>query len=657
MSDKPGLEVEVGVTLNRLQRQLAQAEARMNKTASKMEKDFGKANRRVERGFKRANASAGQFANGGARNVALQLSQVAQQGAATGNFMGALAIQLPDLAMGFGTLGVALGAAGAVLAPFALDLLKTGEAAEPLEDRIDALASAVTAYKDAIEAAGGSYSDLAERFGAEAREARALLEVRRELAATEAQAASRSAMTGLQAEFGGAGETITSLEQFERLTKRLAEITSRGGPGGAGIQAMLEQVQRLNDEFGLTVEEAFEFNAALQGLDGPMEQQVDAAQTLVRLMSGAGGATSEVAEEARALLQQLIDASLNTMEIEAAMSRVDDATANVNARVATLTDGLSSAATEAVTLAGNIASAIGAAAEWAETRRRENGGWVRGGFAGWLGQGLRNMREEAAANLKGGGGAVSRGGGGGGMSAAQRERNALMREGEQLTQRLRTAEERRADEMERLNRLLAVGAIDQETYNRALADLETSVGGAAGRLDEIGGSLRSTFDAVFDSLIDGSADASAVLEDLGRQLIKIGTYQALAGIAPDVFGAEGLMPLVNANGNAFVNGRVQPFARGGVVSGPTLFPMRGGTGLMGEAGPEAILPLKRVNGRLGVEASARSGPAPINVTIDARGAQVGVAEQIDAKLAQRLPEIQRAAVGAVQDSRMRGRMR
>lgn len=60
------------------------------------------------------------------------------------------------------------------------------------------------------------------------------------------------------------------------------------------------------------------------------------------------------------------------------------------------------------------------------------------------------------------------------------------------------------------------------------------------------------------------------------------------------------------NGAAFQSGKVVPFARGGVVNQPTLFPMaNGGTGLMGEAGAEAVMPLRRMsNGRLGVEADA-----------------------------------------------------
>jgi len=66
-----------------------------------------------------------------------------------------------------------------------------------------------------------------------------------------------------------------------------------------------------------------------------------------------------------------------------------------------------------------------------------------------------------------------------------------------------------------------------------------------------------------------------------------------------------------ANGMA-LSGGVQRFASGGVVQSATTFGMAGGrTGLMGEAGPEAIMPLKRLpSGRLGVE--AQGGGTTIN---------------------------------------------
>lgn len=70
------------------------------------------------------------------------------------------------------------------------------------------------------------------------------------------------------------------------------------------------------------------------------------------------------------------------------------------------------------------------------------------------------------------------------------------------------------------------------------------------------------------------------------------------------FGGEGYMPgFAWAKGAAFQNGRLLAFDRGGIVNRPTIFPMQGGAGLMGEAGPEGVLPLKRMpGGDLGVMA-------------------------------------------------------
>ncbi|HEY8267925.1 MAG TPA: hypothetical protein VIG34_04610 [Xanthobacteraceae bacterium] len=56
------------------------------------------------------------------------------------------------------------------------------------------------------------------------------------------------------------------------------------------------------------------------------------------------------------------------------------------------------------------------------------------------------------------------------------------------------------------------------------------------------------------------------------------------------------------------------FARGGVVTTPSYFPLGDRLGLMGERGAEAILPLPRgADGRLGVRADAQA--KPMNVTV------------------------------------------
>ena len=76
-------------------------------------------------------------------------------------------------------------------------------------------------------------------------------------------------------------------------------------------------------------------------------------------------------------------------------------------------------------------------------------------------------------------------------------------------------------------------------------------------------------------------------------------------------------PIVgNARGNYYSGGEDR-YAYGGIVNEPTRFAYGGGIGLMGEAGAEAIMPLRRdKNGNLGVVAeSSRQSPS-FNVTMN-----------------------------------------
>jgi len=88
----------------------------------------------------------------------------------------------------------------------------------------------------------------------------------------------------------------------------------------------------------------------------------------------------------------------------------------------------------------------------------------------------------------------------------------------------------------------------------------------------------------------------------------------------------------SANGNVFAENKIVPFAYGGIVDKPTLFPMANGMGLMGEAGPEAIMPLRRnSSGRLGVEA-AGTGFGSVVVNVDATGSSVQGSQPNSAQL-------------------------
>ncbi len=96
------------------------------------------------------------------------------------------------------------------------------------------------------------------------------------------------------------------------------------------------------------------------------------------------------------------------------------------------------------------------------------------------------------------------------------------------------------------------------------------------------------------------------------------------------------------------------FAKGGVVNGPTMFANGGASlGLMGEAGPEAIMPLARIGGKLGVNVQG-SGKASNVYNIDARGAAPGVENDIMRALAQIEQRAVESALVAVADARDRG---
>lgn len=98
-----------------------------------------------------------------ARMMALQLSQVAQQTQASGNFIQALAIQLPDLATGFGAVGIAIGVAAGVALQYFGTLIGSGEAsAKVLQQQQQLITSTAEAWGDAVPALT-DYVDQLER--------------------------------------------------------------------------------------------------------------------------------------------------------------------------------------------------------------------------------------------------------------------------------------------------------------------------------------------------------------------------------------------------------------------------------------------------------------------------------------------------------------
>jgi phage-related minor tail protein len=138
------------------------------------------------------------------------------------------------------------------------------------------------------------------------------------------------------------------------------------------------------------------------------------------------------------------------------------------------------------------------------------------------------------------------------------------------------------------------------------------LGNVAGELDRIGDLADGVGQALSRALRGAALDGKSlksVLAEVAKSFADIALKAALQPVGALVSGA--VAGLFSATNPAL--GGVTAFAKGGVLASPSYFPMRGGVGLAGEAGPEAIMPLQRgSDGRLGVA----GGGGAVNVTFN-----------------------------------------
>jgi phage-related minor tail protein len=160
-----------------------------------------------------------------------------------------------------------------------------------------------------------------------------------------------------------------------------------------------------------------------------------------------------------------------------------------------------------------------------------------------------------------------------------------------------------------------------DAFDSQLGRMKATLGETTRDLGNLERGFSGGLRKAFDGLVFDGRSLSDALATVGEAMSRTVYNNALKPVT-DHFGgffAGGVNSLIGSlspfeSGGAFSQGRVMPFAKGGVVSGATHFPMRGGTGLMGEAGPEAIMPLTRgADGSLGVKAQ---GGQSVNITMN-----------------------------------------
>ena len=175
-----------------------------------------------------------------------------------------------------------------------------------------------------------------------------------------------------------------------------------------------------------------------------------------------------------------------------------------------------------------------------------------------------------------------------------------------------------------------------------------------GLIDSITGSIENGMMAMIDGTLSVKDAFKSMASEIIKELYRVLVVQQMVNAAKLAFGG-GLFGGASwsADGDVVGSSGIQAYANGGVVDSPTMFQHGGGLGVMGEAGPEAIMPLKRgSNGKLGVQMEGGSqGNVVINQSFNF---QANGDDSVKKLIAQAAPKIADMAKASVIDSRRRG---
>lgn len=170
-----------------------------------------------------------------------------------------------------------------------------------------------------------------------------------------------------------------------------------------------------------------------------------------------------------------------------------------------------------------------------------------------------------------------------------------------------------------------------EGYSKAMSDLAVKSKSTAELMDEAFTGWASGMSSTLNEVLwNADSTFSDIFESFAKMLTQMTIQESIVAPLLMAFKSAGGIGGIwgsltgSAKGNVFNSSGLSAFSNQ-IVSRPTVFPFAKGMGLMGEAGPEAILPLKRgADGRLGV--SGAGGASDIRVEIINKGSDKRVSQ-------------------------------
>lgn len=490
-------------------------------TAERTEQRTNKATAGLSKGYEQVGKQS-IFAGQQSRLVAMQLSQVAQQASATGNWIQAIAIQLPDLALGLGPIGIAAGAAAGAFLPLIANMVTSQEEGSELVDVMDSLEGALEGYREATENALLPASDLIDKFGAQAEGAQRVYEAMRRIKELEFAEAMQSAVGAISETLAGVQE---SLERFDMAS------TAFGRP--EAISAIRTEVQYLENVFGLTLVQATRVNDALDALaaaQGP-QQIADASMQLGDTLSQAADEGARLSPELRAVQKDAYQASLDAAEFARLTGAAIEPANSLAVAVSGVADQYARAAAFAAALTGRFPS------------RGTYGGVDRSAEGAIQGEGFQLPEVGPAPVSRGTAelsgfpwesiGRRSRGGGG---SSRTKQISDEAREAQRIFEDTRTEAEKYQKELEDLNELHEMGYLDADTYARAIAKVGEEYQNASEQGEFFNDISEDLKNGILDAIVEGK-NLSDTFEDIAKSIAKAALEAALFGTGPFAAGA------------------------------------------------------------------------------------------------------------------------
>ena len=555
----------------------------------------------------------------GLQNFGFQVQDFAVQVGAGTSASQALAQQLPQLLSGFGLLGIALGTASAVLIPLGSALLGVKEEAESFDAVLGNMNASVKELEETSRAfTAGGLTDLIEKYGEASAEVLLLIERQRQLAVDNALGQAKAAIAATNAE-------IDSL--FSNRVGDLADFL--------GVEESVRKVDNFGNAIRAVNPVIADFEAGLEAASSAatFAEQADAVANLLTLMDGTAAKGSDlynsfVEAESALRAMNVAGGGVNGWLDGAIVGAGDLAGQLWEAARAAFSVGQNQSAAAAARAAAQIAIDDGMVYSG-------RGGDPRQFMAGESGSFNRDFFE--VPKPVGGGGRVRRSGGGGGGGGVPRISDDE-REAARIFDETRTAAEKYGIELKKLNDLKASGALDSDTYARAMEALKDKTDETADAMK----ALESSVGEAFTSFVTGAKSGQEALADLLASLADTLANSAFQSIAGSLFGGGG-------GGGKFLSAI---FGGGRAGGGPVL---AGRSYMVGESGPEMVT--MGGNGYVTSNAALRSAVGAGGGTviqIDARGAVEGTAAMIAKAIQRAAPAIVKQSVAANRAAGARG---